>query len=215
MSGHVKIKQFVLGPFVNNLYLITDKDTNEAILIDASFEIENVIRYINDNKIKLRKVILTHGHIDHIYGVKKIKSEFNPEIILHKNDLWLYENISMQGQMFGFSPEIPEKPDLLIDRDIEIKLHGCKLEILETPGHTPGSISIKTKLDKKDIVFTGDTLFYGSIGRTDLWGGSYENIELSIKKQLYNLPEETTVYTGHGEKTTIKNEKYSNAFVRA
>ncbi|MBI4244793.1 MAG: MBL fold metallo-hydrolase [Planctomycetes bacterium] len=210
----MKLKQFILGPFVNNLFLLIDQNTNNAVLIDASFEIEKVINYVNQNKINLQKVILTHGHIDHIYGVKKIKSEFNPEIILHKNDLWLYENISMQGQMFGFNSETAPNPDLLIDKDINIEFSGNKLEIFETPGHTPGSISIKTKLDNKDIVFTGDTLFYGSIGRTDLWGGSYETIELSIKKRLYNLPENTIVYTGHGEETSIKSEKSSNAFVR-
>lgn len=208
------IEQFVLGPFVNNLFVIYSREGGEAILIDASFDIEKVIRFVKAKRLTLTKVILTHGHIDHIYGIAKIKKELNPVIILHRSDLWLYENINEQGEMFGFQTIPPPCPDTMLEDDTELEFNGVKFRIFSTPGHTPGSISISANIDGADVVFTGDTLFAGSIGRVDLWGGSMEAIERSIKTRLYTLTDGALVYPGHGEKTTIGREKKDNMFVR-
>lgn len=207
------LKQFTLGPLVNNMFLLYNK-SGEAVLIDASFDIGKVIEFINENNLALQKVILTHGHIDHIHGVRRLKEELNPEIMVHKYDLELYNNINKQGEMFGFQTQPPPQPDTLIDSEFNIDHNGTLLKILETPGHSPGAICISTKINGENILFSGDTLFQGSIGRTDLWGGSFQTIKNSIKNKLYVLPDETVVYPGHGDKTTIGQEKRSNPFVR-
>jgi glyoxylase-like metal-dependent hydrolase (beta-lactamase superfamily II) len=155
----------------------------------------------------------THAHLDHIMATRYIKEKTNAKILLHKDDNDIYNNLKFQARIFGISTKDPLPVDIFLNDNDEIKI-GEKVitKVIHTPGHSPGSVCFY--FDKYDtpLIFSGDTLFYGSIGRTDLWGGSYTTILNSIKERLFTLKEDTIVFPGHGPKTNIWNEKKYNPF---
>lgn len=205
----MKIERFVLGDFEVNSYLIINN--KEAVLIDVGFEPDVIAEYIITNNLELKAILLTHAHLDHIGGLEEIRNRFNVDVYIHKNEVEWLENPILNGSKdFPFFGEVKCKPtDNLLTDNEELVFGEVKVKVIFTPGHTPGGVSYLIN----KWLFTGDTLFNNSIGRTDLWGGNYKQLIDSIKNRLLKLSNEVVVYPGHGEKTSIKNEKVTNPFI--
>ncbi len=196
-----------LGPIANNAYLIvTGKN---AILIDAPQNIEQILKYAQENKIKIKTALITHGHPDHIATAKQLQEQ-GTQIAIHENDIIL---LKKPWNLLIIKPK-PVKADIILQDKQEIKLENKKLIIqtIHTPGHTQGSACFY--IEKEKIVFTGDTLFDRTIGRTDLPGGNYHQLIQNIKEKLITLPKETRTLPGHGEETTIEKEKNKNPYLQ-
>ncbi|HLP05904.1 MAG TPA: MBL fold metallo-hydrolase [Paludibacter sp.] len=209
------IKQFVFNPFQENTYLLHD-ETNEALLIDAGCmndtEKKAVKTYIEQNKLVLKRNINTHLHIDHQFGNRYISENFgvNPEAC--HEDEFLLEKVSAQARAFGFDTNEEAQPiGSYISDNQEIKFGNTTLLSLHVPGHSPGSMAFYS--EKEGVVFVGDVLFKGSIGRTDLAKGDYATLITSITKRLLPLPDSTVVYSGHGPATTIGYERKNNPYL--
>jgi glyoxylase-like metal-dependent hydrolase (beta-lactamase superfamily II) len=205
----MKIKTFMLGLFQTNCYLLSCEKSQEAVIIDPPDSDSQLTDYIKQNKLKLQYILLTHGHIDHIGGVAYVKENSNAKILMHRADLSLVENVSVYAQWFDMDPPPLFKIDDFLAENQIIAFGTIKLKVLFTPGHTPGGVCFIHEAN----AFVGDTLFAGSIGRTDLPGGDYDTIIASIKNKLLILDESTTVFSGHGPETNIKIEKESNPFL--
>lgn len=200
------LKKIIVGDLEENCYVIADEKTGNAIIIDPGDDYERIRGFIDKNKLTPRFIINTHGHADHIGADDK----FNLPVYIHKLDAQCLSDPSRNlsyftGAPFGLS--IP-KVNLLENGDI-IKLDSLSLEVLHTPGHTPGGICLKID----NVVFTGDTLFFGGVGRTDFPGSSEQQLLISIRDRLLGLHDETIIYPGHGPSSTIGNEKRRNPFL--
>jgi len=206
----MNIETITVGPLAVNCYIVSDPESNEALLIDPGSESKRIINLIEVRNLKLQSIINTHCHIDHIAEVKAIQDHFDTKFLIHKNELALLNVLNDSDGLFGINVSgVPEVSGFL-EPDQDIKLGNNKCKILFTPGHSPGGISLIIQ----NHVFVGDCLFKDSIGRTDLHGGNYEQLITSIKTQLFTLPDDTIVYPGHGPVTTIKYEKRNNPFLR-
>jgi len=199
------VRRFVAGPIETNAYLVWDTSTNDACLIDPGGESEKIKDFMDDEGLRLGFIINTHGHGDHIAG----NSDFNVPIYIHGSDKdFLTDPAKNLSGAYLFPFVSPAASRILNDGDT-IKLGTLSMEVLHTPGHTPGSISIA--LD--DVVFTGDTLFAGGVGRTDLENGSEDDLFKSIRDKLMPLADDTIMYPGHGAESTIGEERRSNPFI--
>ncbi len=201
------VKNFITGPLATNSYLLISE--NEGVIIDAGGDMKEVLDFIRNNKIKLRYIIATHGHFDHIMGINEIKREFPSSMFLiSERDLGLVKRASAMASSF-LNLMISDiiDPDGFIKEGDEINIGNGKLKIIETPGHTMGSVCILAN----GYIFTGDTLFYGTVGRTDI-GGSEKLLRDSLDR-LKKLPDELVVYPGHGPFTILGYEKIKNPFL--
>jgi len=206
----LKFKRLPLGIYQANCYIIWDEQTNNAAVIDPGGDFEELKEFIENNKLSVSHVILTHGHGDHIGAVAEVRDYYKAEVMIHKDDFdMLKNNKKNYSSQMGYNKIEIEADRKLTDGDV-INIGQLSLEVIHTPGHTKGSICIKCK----DKLFTGDTLFAGSIGRTDLDGGSFEEIMASINNKILQFPDNTEIYPGHGPSTTIKAEKRYNPFLR-
>ena len=204
------VEALSVGPFQSNTFIIRDSDTKDAVIIDPGDEVSRILKIIKEHNLMLKNILLTHGHIDHIGGAKGLKDATGAHIMIHKEDLLLYEKIQLQASLFGMqSPEVAD-PDMLLEDGMEIGEGAIRCRVIHTPGHTPGGVSFFFD----GMVFTGDTLFRDGIGRTDLWGGSYDLLMESISMKLMKLDDTTRVYPGHGPATTIGREKRENPFLQ-
>lgn len=206
-----RLKAFSVGPLQCNCGLIWDDQTKEAILVDPGAEGPRIQSEIEALGLKVISIIHTHAHFDHIGASAEMHALTNAPLLLHPADDMLWENLSMQGQMFGFRMNPIERWNQDLEDEMPLQFGNQKLKTLWTPGHTPGSCCFSVG----EILFSGDTLFQNSIGRTDLWGGDFNQIKSSIKNRLYSLDSETTVICGHGPNTVVGKEKKSNPFVSA
>lgn len=202
-------KGITVGPLAANCYILADEDNKVAAVVDPGGDPDVILEEINQNSFSVKWIILTHGHSDHIGGLARIKEVTDAQIALHEADQDMLtssvKNLSMfMGKGFSSPPA-----DVILKGGEKIVIGDLRLEIIHTPGHTPGSISIKAG----NLLLTGDTLFEGSVGRTDFPGGSMEELLDSIKNRLLTLGDDVVVYPGHGPKTTIKNEKITNPFL--
>jgi len=203
----------VVGPLATNCYIVACEESHEALIIDPGFaagEGNKILNKIVECGLEVKQILNTHGHVDHTSGNKVLKEFTKAEILIHRDDaLMLIDPSKNLSNLLGNSVISPEADRLVEDGDI-VKVGNLKFRVLHTPGHTKGSISLFCEEEK--VVFTGDTLFAGSIGRTDLPGSSFEEIMYSLKR-LTGLPDETIVYPGHGGKTNIGREKRMNPFL--
>lgn len=208
----MKISYLVLGPFMTNTYIAWDEASGKAVIIDPSFTPEHIWQAVLKLGVTPKKILLTHAHVDHIAGLNFLREKYpDARVYMHEKDVPLLSSASMNLSRMMPEPVLCEKPDVLVREGDHITEGAMDFEVLETPGHTPGGISFYEK--KEGIVFTGDSLFEGSIGRTDFPGGSMTTLVGSIRKELFALPDEVHVLSGHGNPTTIGIEKRSNPFL--
>jgi glyoxylase-like metal-dependent hydrolase (beta-lactamase superfamily II) len=198
-----------LGPLDNNTYVVACDETRAAAVIDVGFDPEVAIRFVRDQRLTARLLLNTHAHYDHLAGMRAVQEALGGEYWLHPGDRPLLVRLSQQGAAFGFPPaEPPEHVHDLADGQT-LALGRQTLEVIETPGHSPGGVCFRSG----QHLFVGDTLFAGSIGRTDLPGGSFEQLERSIKTRLFPLGDDLDVLPGHGPPTTLGRERRDNPFV--
>ncbi len=196
--------------FEENCYLYACPQTREAAIIDPGDEPERILKTIQELKLTPRYIINTHGHIDHICAIDAVSKVYPVPLAIHPADVPLYTD-EQAARMFGrTAPLVRRKPDILLKEGERLSFGTLSLEVIHTPGHTPGGICL---IGRPYCIFSGDTLFYRGIGRTDLPGGNFEQIIASIREKLYTLDEDLLVFPGHGEPTTIIEEKHENPFV--
>ena len=201
----------VVTEFMTNCFIVGDEATKEAIVIDPGGEADRIVKEIKNLGVEIKAVINTHAHVDHIGALKEIKAKFNAEIMLHKLELPILQTASRMGRLFGVSIEQPPEPDRFLADGDQVSCGDITFTVIETPGHSPGGISLVTSDGR--YCFVGDTLFAGSIGRTDLPGGDYHTLIQSIKTRLIPLGDDVKVLPGHGPATTMGNERRYNPFL--
>lgn len=203
------VKQFVEGFIANNNYLLIDEESKEAALIDCTDYISELGAVLKEYDAKLKYILLTHGHFDHIMGVPKIKQEFGAKVYLHKDDKELVDNSDEFMISVGMQPFEHPEIDKYIDENEEIYLGKNKIRIIHLPGHTQGGVGYLVD----GMLFAGDSIFLESVGRTDLPGGKHKQLIESIKNKIFSLDGDTILYVGHGTNTTVEHEKKYNEFV--
>lgn len=207
----MRITNLPSGALQANTYLAVDEKTNEGFIVDPGGYNKVLTKEVRDNDVKIKYIILTHGHSDHICGVNEHKAEFpDAKIVAYKDEEAMLENPNL-NQSPGFGVPYSTKADILVSDGDELKVGDITLKFIHTPGHTEGGMCIYVKEAK--ALFSGDTLFRQSIGRTDFPGGSYKEIMDSIRKKLFLLPDDTNVFPGHMGTTSIGFEKENNPFV--
>jgi len=202
------IKRLVVGPLEENTYIIGDETTKQAIVIDPGDEPDRIMDVIKENGLEVNAIICTHAHFDHIGAAGDIKDKTGAKILIHQDDLETYGLARDQAAFWGYAVDDLPRPDSFLEEGDAIKAGNLSFTVMHTPGHSRGGIC----LYGEGIVITGDTIFQGSVGRTDFPGGSIEKLRESFKR-LLELPENTQVLSGHGPETTIGREKTSNFFV--
>jgi hydroxyacylglutathione hydrolase len=205
-------KVFPVGPLQCNCSVIGDEKTHEAMVIDPGDQIEGILDILRQEKLTLKQIVITHAHIDHVGGAMKLKAATGAPILMNQNDHALLKMLDMQAAWIGMRPPGDVQVDEAIGQGRVLKIGEITSNVIHTPGHTEGSICVYFPVEKKLIA--GDTLFAGSIGRTDLPGGSMDKIMRSLHTQVLALPDETEVVPGHGPSTTIGEERETNPFLQ-
>ena len=200
-----------VGPLQCNCSVVADENTREAIVIDPGDDIEDILSIVNKNRLTVKQIVITHAHIDHVGGAMKLKKATGAPILLNQNDSALLKMLDVQAAWLGMDTPGPVQIDQSLSNGDKLTAGSLSADVLHTPGHTEGSICLYFAPEKKLIA--GDTLFAGSIGRTDLPGGSYKKILESLHERVLALPDDTIVVPGHGELTTIGQERDSNPFL--
>lgn len=213
----VKIKEDVLiirklevGPIMANCFIVGCEETKQAVVIDPGDDADRILMALAKAELKVKYLINTHGHFDHVGANKRMKDVTAAQIAIHPDDEPMLLDLSSHAAMFGLGAENSPPADIHLKESDTITFGNITFKVIHTPGHSPGGICLYTP----GHLFVGDTLFMGSIGRTDLPGGNYDTLISSIKTKLLNLDESTVVYPGHGPETTIANEKRMNPFLR-
>ena len=208
-----------VGVLQCNCSIVGDPATREVLVIDPGDEVSRILELLGRHKLTVKAIVSTHAHIDHVGGLAKLHKFTGAPIMMHREDVPLYQAMDVQAAFLGVvTPEVSEVHQFLTEGDT-LQWGSLEAQVMHTPGHTPGSVSLympreagKIALAKPQL-FAGDTLFAGSIGRTDLWGGSMEQILDSLRGKLMELPDDTLVHPGHGPRTTIGEERQSNPFL--
>jgi glyoxylase-like metal-dependent hydrolase (beta-lactamase superfamily II) len=211
----MRITTAAVPPFMKNAYLVACDDTADAVLIDPGDEVGDLIDAARRDRLNVAHILLTHAHLDHVTGVGEAKAAFDVPVWLHRADLFLYDATVQQGQMFGLSVKQPPPVDRFYGPGERIRFGALVVHVLPTPGHCPGGVCLAIGRDSEKAreLFVGDTLFAGSIGRTDLPGGDHETLIRSIRDVLFAFPDATVVHSGHGPDTTIGVERRTNPFL--
>jgi hydroxyacylglutathione hydrolase len=209
----MKINRLILGDFETNCYVLRDNSAaSDCVIIDTGLEAGALLEFLEANKLNPAALILTHGHADHIAGVEPVRKKFpSIQVYIHKLDSNMLTSAAANLSILTGVSLTARKADILVDEGDIIEKAGIKLRVLHTPGHTPGGICLYC--EKENIVFVGDTLFAGSIGRTDFPNGDMKQLIRGIKSKLFVLSEKTIAYPGHGPETTIGQEKAENPFL--
>jgi glyoxylase-like metal-dependent hydrolase (beta-lactamase superfamily II) len=204
------IKKLEVGPIMANCFILGCEDTREAVVIDPGDDADQILMILAKEKLTVKYLINTHGHFDHVGANRRMKEVTGAKLAIHPDDVPMLSELSRSAASFGLSAENSPEPDLLLHDKDTVRFGNITLTVIHTPGHSRGGIALYTP----GHLFAGDTLFAGSIGRTDLPGGDYDTLIASIKRKLLVLPDDTVVYTGHGPETTIADEKRMNPFLR-
>jgi len=206
-----KLTSLVVGPLLTNCYILTCGD-HEALVIDPGGDAEAIIESLRRSGLQVRYILATHAHFDHVGAIKALQDAFEGETLLHRADLPLLENLVAQGASFGIRPGPVPRVDRFVEEGELLSLGRAndRIQVIHTPGHSPGGISFVAL----GMAFVGDTLFAGSIGRTDLPGGCHQVLLDSIRRKLLSLEDRVLVFPGHGEVTTIGQERKTNPFLR-
>jgi glyoxylase-like metal-dependent hydrolase (beta-lactamase superfamily II) len=209
------IESQAAAPFFKNGFVVGCDETRDAVLIDPGDEVAGLLAFAERRALTIRHILLTHAHVDHVTGVGPAKRALGVPIYLHRDDLFLYERAVQQGTMFGLTVEPPPPPDVFYTPNQIIAFGRYEARPHHTPGHCPGGVCLQIgpKGQAGDQLFVGDTLFAGSIGRTDLPGGDYDTLIRSIRTVLFSFGDAAEVYPGHGPKTTIGHERRTNPFL--
>lgn len=203
------LKKFTLGPIEDNNYLLIDKATKEAVLIDCTEKSKDIENALKEYGAELKYILLTHGHFDHVLGANIFREKYNCQVLIHEEDKVMLDTMKEFARNFNVGEvEIQKVDGFVSDGDI-IKFGEHEIKVIHTPGHTKGGACYLID----DKIFTGDTLFYESVGRTDLPGGSFSQLKSSIEEKLFTLDENIKVYPGHGWESTIGHEKVNNQFM--
>jgi hydroxyacylglutathione hydrolase len=201
--------RLVVGPLQVNCFILADEKTREAVVIDPGDDAQEILRIIKDKDFKVRYLVVTHGHFDHVGANKALKDATGAELLIHEGDAPVMASASQHSQAFGMNTASSPRADRYVKHGDIITAGEISLKVLHTPGHSPGGISLL----EQGMVFTGDALFAGSIGRTDLPGGDLMTLIRSIRENLMVLPDDTKVFCGHGPATTIGEERRENPFL--
>lgn len=206
----MKIETFLVGTLATNCYIVWDEVTKEAMCIDPGDFSTELTKCIDENGLNLKFVINTHAHPDHAGGNKELVEHTNAQLLIHRKEEVMLQHVVETGKMFGMLIPASPKPDGYLEENDTVSLGDHTFRVLETPGHSPGSIT----LCSDGVAFVGDVLFAGSVGRTDLPGGSWPTLFESITNKLFSLDDDVVVYNGHGPSTTIGRERSSNPFLQ-
>jgi glyoxylase-like metal-dependent hydrolase (beta-lactamase superfamily II) len=204
----VIIKALAVGPIMANCFILGCEQTKTAVVVDPGDEADRILLELAQDQLTVKHIINTHGHFDHVGANKQVKAATGADIMIHAADAPLLEHLSASASAFGLACEDSPAPDRLLDEGDQVTFGELTLKVLHTPGHTPGGISLYSD----GCVFVGDTLFAGSIGRTDFPGGDYDTLIASIQQKLFPLGDDVRVFTGHGPETSIGTERQYNPF---
>ena len=210
------LESAAVGPFFKNGYIVGCETTRQAVFIDPGDEVEELLSFVSAEQLRVTHILLTHAHVDHVSGVAEAKRALDVPIYLHNDDMFLYQNAVRSGMMFGLTVEEPPPVDVFYEGEGPIAFGDYQVRVVHTPGHCPGGVCLAVSKNgdpSPPHLFVGDTLFAGSIGRTDLPGGDYETLLKAITEVLFAFPDESIVYSGHGPETTIGRERQTNPFV--
>lgn len=210
MMGQMKYEMIVVGALETNCYLVYCEETRESAIVDPGGDPERIIRKIGELGLKPVILINTHGHVDHVGANVDIKEKYDIPLCIHSSDSKMLDNIIASAMGLFLGAKKSPKPDKFCEEGEKIPIGNSSLEVIHTPGHSPGSIS----LSGDGFLLSGDLLFCGGVGRTDLPGGSWSVLEDSIRNKIFNFPDETIVLPGHGPATTVGQEKMANPFIR-
>lgn len=202
-------------PFYTNGYVVFCEETRDAVIIDPGDAIDDLLDAVTRGGLNVREILLTHAHLDHITGVARAKAATHAPVWLHRDDLFLYEGLVEQGRRFGLTLEAAPPVDAFYEDGVPRRFGKYAVDVLPTPGHCPGGVCLAIGRDGSAgrELFVGDTLFAGSIGRTDLPGGDLDTLLRSIRGVLFTFPDDTVVHSGHGPDTTVGVERQSNPFL--
>ena len=204
------IEKLEVGPIMANCFILGCEETKEAVVIDPGDDADRILMALAKLELKVKYLINTHGHFDHVGANKRMKEVTQATLAIHPEDAHMLQELGQSAAMFGLSAENSPEPDQLLNDGDTVSFGKITLKVIHTPGHSRGGICLHTE----GHLFAGDTLFAGSIGRTDLPGGNYDTLIASIKDKLLSLDGDTVVYTGHGPETSIAREKQSNPFLQ-
>jgi hydroxyacylglutathione hydrolase len=209
------LERRAVEPFYKNGFVVGCEETLEAVIIDPGDEVNELLTAASARRLSVKAILLTHAHLDHVTGVGRAKAALGVPVWLHKDDNFLYDAVVQQGQMFGLRVEAQPPIDHFYEGEDPLHFGRYNVRVLHTPGHCPGGVCLAVRKDaeEKTTLFVGDTLFAGSIGRTDLPGGNMDTLLRSIREVLFAFPDDTVVWSGHGEQTTIGREKRTNPFL--
>ena len=205
----MKVKWIVVGALETNCYLVYSEDTNECIIVDPGADPDKIVQEVRSNHLNPTAIVNTHGHVDHVGANKPIKDEFDIPLYIHKEDLKLLKSALQSGFGLMIGAKKSPTPDGFIKEGDVLELGESHLKVLHTPGHSPGSISLLGD----GFILSGDVLFRGGVGRTELPGGSWRKLQESIQKRIFTLPPDTLVLPGHGPSTKVSFEKNSNPYL--
>jgi glyoxylase-like metal-dependent hydrolase (beta-lactamase superfamily II) len=211
----MRIARAAVPPFYKNGFLVSSEDTADAVLIDPGDEVDELLAAAAHTGVQVRGILLTHAHLDHVTGVGRAKAALQTSVWLHREDVFLYDALVEQGRMFGLDLQPQPKVDHFFEPGVPFYFGAEVVEVLHTPGHCPGGVCLaigRAGTGAREL-FVGDTLFAGSIGRTDLPGGDFDTLMRSIRDVLLKFPDDTPVHPGHGRDTTIGEERATNPFL--
>lgn len=211
MSSDIRVETITVGPLAVNCYLAGDRQGQDALLVDPGAEPERILRTIREGGWQVQQVLLTHAHFDHVLGLDAVREALGTPVLLPEGEEEMLKRVPEAVRAWlGTEVPTPADPDRLLREGEELSVGGETFRVLATPGHSPGSIT----LAGEELAFVGDAVFAGSIGRTDLPGGDYEQLMESIREQILTLPDGTRLYPGHGPVTTVGRERRENPFLR-